>query len=134
MAIQFSTAARNAMLDAFETELITGGAPVLKVFTGAQPANCAAANTGTELASGNLPADPFAAAASGAKAKQNTWTMTGVAAGDAAHFRLYKNDGTTCVEQGAVGQGSGDLSLDNDTIAVSQVVTVTAWTLTAANG
>lgn len=133
MAVQLSVAARNARLDAIETELITGGAPVMKLFTGAQPANCAASNSGTELASGSLPADPFAAASSGAKAKSGTWTLTGVAGGTAAHFRIYKNDGTTCVIQGSVGQGSGDVSLDNSVIASSQVVTVTSYTFTDGN-
>lgn len=133
MAVQLSVAARNARLDALETELITGGAPVLRIFSGAQPANCAAANSGTELANMNLPADPFAAASSGSKAKSGTWSGSGIAGGTAGHFRIYKNDGTTCVIQGSVGQGSGDLSLDNNVIANSQTVTVTSYTLTDGN-
>jgi hypothetical protein len=131
MAIQLSVAARNARLDAIETEL--GASPVLKLFTGAQPANVAAANSGAELCSMNLPADAFAAAASGVKAKSGTWSGTGIAVGDAAHYRIYKNDGTTCVVQGSVGEGSGDLSLDNDSIAVGQAVAVSSYSLTDAN-
>jgi hypothetical protein len=82
----------------------------------------------------NLPSDAFAAAASGAKAKSGTWNDTSAdAAGTAAHFRLYKTDGSTCVLQGSVGQGSGDLSLDNTVLAVGQTVTITAFTLTDGN-
>jgi hypothetical protein len=33
----------------------------------------------------------------------------------------------------AVGEGSGDLSVDNVVIAVGQVVTITAFSLTDAN-
>jgi hypothetical protein len=131
MAIQFSVNARNGMLDAIETEL--GATPVLKLFTGAQPANCAAANSGTELVSMTLPADAFAAASSGTKAKSGTWSGLGIAAGTAAHFRLYQSNGTTCVEQGTVGAGSGDLSLDNAVIAIGQTVSVTTYTFTAPN-
>ena len=46
MAIQFSTGVRNGMLDAIETAV--GATAVIKLFTGAQPSNCAAANCLTE--------------------------------------------------------------------------------------
>jgi len=132
MALQLSVAARNGRLDAIETE--GGASAILKIRTGAQPADCAAADTGTVLATMNLPADYMAAAAAGAKAKSGTWQETAAdAAGTAAHFRLYKSDGVTCFLQGSVGQGSGDLSLDNVVIAVDQVVTITAFELTDGN-
>ena len=132
MAIQLSVAARNGRLDAIETEL--GASPILKIRTGAQPADCAAADTGTVLATLNLPADAMAAASGGSKAKSGTWEDTSADnAGTAAHFRLYKSDGTTCVEQGSVGQGSGDLSLDNTNIAAGQKVTINTHTLTDGN-
>ena len=132
MAIQLSVAARNGRLDAFETEL--GASPVLKIRTGAQPADCATADSGTVLATLSLPADAFAAAGSGAKAKSGTWQDTVAdASGTAAHFRLYKTDGTTCVMQGSVGQGSGDLSLDNVTIVAGQQVTINTFTVTDGN-
>lgn len=131
MAIaQYSVALRNAMLDAKETYLISGGAPVLKIFTGNQPADCATANSGTELVSMALPADPFAAAASGAKSKQGTWSGTGIAAGVAGHYRLYLNNGTTCVEQGDV---TDQMTLDTTTISIGLPVTVATFTFTAGN-
>lgn len=134
MAVQLSVAARNARLDAIETELITGGAPHLKLRTGAQPADCATADSGTVLCDMTLPADPMAGAGSGQKAKSGTWSGTGSGGGGtAAHFRLYKNDGTTCVMQGSVGQGSGDLSLDNNVIADGQTITISTFTLTDGN-
>ncbi len=131
MAIQLSVAARNARLDAIETEM--GTTPVLKIFTGAQPASCAAANTGTQLVSMTLPSDHMAAASGGTKAKLGTWQATASAAGTAGHYRVYKADGTTCVKQGGIGQGSGDMSLDNVTIANGQTVTINTHTLTDAN-
>ena len=132
MAIQLSVAARNGRLNAIETEL--GTTPVLKLRTGAQPATCATADSGTVLCSMTLPSDHMADAASGAKAKAGTWSGTGSGGGGTvAHFRLYKSDGTTCVMQGSVGQGSGDLSLDNVVVADGQTITVTTFTITDAN-
>jgi hypothetical protein len=132
MAIQLSVAARNGRLDAIETE--AGASAILKIRTGAQPATCATADSGTVLATLNLPADWLSAAASGVKSKLGTWSDTSAdAAGTAAHFRIYKSDGTTCVIQGSVGQGSGDLSLDNTVIAVGQTVTITGFDLTDGN-
>jgi hypothetical protein len=132
MAIQLAVSTRNARLDAIESD--AGVSAILKIRTGAAPADCAAADSGTVLAALSLPADWMAAAAAGAKAKSGTWQdLLADAAGTAAHFRVYKTDGTTCVIQGTCGIGSGDLQLDNTSIAVNQVVTVTAFTLTDGN-
>jgi hypothetical protein len=134
MALQLSTSVRNARLDQIETTI--GTSAVLKIRTGAAPADCAAADTGTVLATLNLPSDYMAAAASGAKAKTGTWQdATADATGTAAHFRLYDTAATTCHLQGTVTAtgGGGDLELDNTSIATGQQVTVTAFTLTDAN-
>jgi hypothetical protein len=132
MALQLSVNARNARLDAIETEW--GASPILKLRTGVQPASCAAADAGTELATMALPADSMAAAGAGAKAKSGTWEdLAGDAAGIAGHFRIYKNDGVTCVLQGSCGIGTGDMQLDNTSIAVGQKITVTSFTLTDGN-
>ena len=130
MAIQFSIAVRNGMMNALETE--GGVSCILKIRTGAQPADCATADAGTVLVTMNLASDWMGAASSGAVAKAGTWQDASAdATGTAAHFRLYKTDGTTCIMQGTVGQGSGDLSLDNTSIVAGQQVTVNTFTLTA---
>lgn len=134
MAIQLSVAVRNARLDAIEATI--GTSAVLKIFTGAPPANCAAANSGTELASMSLPSDWMAAASSGSKAKSGTWEdTTGNGDGNAGHFRIYASDGTTCGLQGTITQtgGGGDMTLDNINIATNQDVVITAFSLTDAN-
>jgi len=58
--MQFSTAVRNAWLDV--TESTIGASPILRIRSGAAPANCGAADTGTVLATLTLPADWMAAA------------------------------------------------------------------------
>ena len=106
MAIQLSTAIRNARLDTIEST--TGVSAVLRIRTGAQPATCATADSGTVLATLTLPSDWMAAAASGAKALAGTWQDTSAdAAGTAAHFRIYESTGVTCHLQGSITATSG---------------------------
>lgn len=133
MAVQLGVLSRNARLDAIESTL--GTTPILTIRTGAQPANCAAANSGTVLATINLPSDWMAAASGGTKAiAGGPWQDTSAdAAGTAAHFRIHNAAGTVCEMQGSVGQGTGDLQLDNATIVAGQTVRVTAFTLTDGN-
>lgn len=134
MAVQFSTAVRNARLDAFE--ITAGVSAILRIRSGAAPANCAAADSGTVLATLNLPSDWMAAASGGTKAKFGTWEDTSAdAAGSAGHWRLYASDGTTCVAQGTVTAtgGGGDMTVDNVVFAAGQAFSVTTFTLTDGN-
>ena len=135
MALQFSTAVRNAMLDAIETT--TGVSAVLKILTGSPPANCAAADTGTVLATITLASDWAAAASGGTKA----WSSLPVSdtsadnSGTAGYFRLYDSTATTCHSQGTVTltAGGGDITVDSTTFTAGQQFNITAWTWTAPN-
>jgi len=130
MAFQFSTAARNAALDAIETA--AGTAPTLTIRTGSVPANCAAARAGTVLATLTLPSDWLTAASNGSKALSGTWQdVVADAAGTAAHFSI--DQGATCHIQGTVTAigGGGDMTIDNTSIAAGQQVTITSFNLTA---
>ena len=131
MAVQLSVAVRNARLDAIETTI--GATAVLKIRTGAAPADCATADSGTVLATITCPADWAAAAASGAKAKSGTWSDSSAdATGTPGHWRLYESTGTTAGAQGTAAVGSGDLNFDGS-ITAGQVVTVSTFTLTDGN-
>lgn len=134
MALQFSVAVRNARLDSLETAV--GASAVLKIRSGAPPANVATADSGSVLATLSLPSDWMAAAASGSKAKSGTWEDTSAdAAGTAGHFRIYANDGTTAHLQGTITAtgGGGDMTLDNVSIAAAQQITITGFTITDGN-
>ena len=134
MSLQFSVAVRNARADA--TESTIGTAALMEIRTGAPPATCATASSGTVLATLPLPSDYMAAASAGAKAAAGTWQDTAAdAAGTAGHFRIYDTAGTTCHVQGTVTAtaGGGDLTLDNAVLAVGQLVTITSFTLTEGN-
>ena len=134
MSLQYSVSVRNAQLDAVETTI--GASAILKIRTGSPPANCAAADTGTVVATLSLPSDWMSATASGSKAKSGTWSDSSAdATGDAAHFRLYASDGTTCHAQGTVTQtgGGGDMEVDNTSFSVGQSFTITTFTISAGN-
>lgn len=134
MAIQLSVALRNARLDVIESTI--GTSAVMKIRTGAQPANVATADSGTVLATLTLPSDWMGGAAAGAKALAGVWSDTSAdAAGTAGHFRIYASDGTTAHIQGSVTAtgGGGDVTLDNAVLAVAQLITITAFTLTDGN-
>ena len=129
MALQASTAVRNAMLDAVETAI--GASPTLEIRSGAVPATTGTADSGTLLASMALPADWMANAANGSKALSGTWSDASAdASGTAAHYRIKQ--GVTTHLQGTVTApgGGGDMTLDNTSIAAGQAVSITSYTLT----
>ena len=130
MAIQLSVAARNARLDTFESTV--GTSAKLQIRSGAQPANCAAAASGTLLCEIALPSDWMAAASSGSKALAGTWQDASAdATGTAAHFRIYATDGTTAHIQGTVGTSGTDMIVDSTSFTAGQSFSVTSFTLTA---
>lgn len=139
LALSLSTAVKNARLDAIESTI--GTSPILRIYDDGNggssiPANCAASAVGNVLATITLPSDWMAAASNGAKAKNGTWQDTSADAdGTAEYFRIYDSTGTTCHIQGTVSKtgGGGELTLDNDSIASGQSVTITGFTLTEGN-
>lgn len=135
MALQYSTTVRNAKLDAIETAI--GTSPILTIRTGAQPADCGTANSGTVLATITLPSDWMAAASGGSKAKSGTWQDASAdASGTAAHFRIHDSGGSTCHIQGSVTAtgGGGQMTVDNTSFAAAQSFTINTFTLTDNNG
>lgn len=134
MAIQLSTAVRNARLDAIETTI--GATAVMRIRTGAPPANCGTADSGTVLATLTLPSDWMAAASGGAKALAGSWADSSADnTGTAGHFRIYDSGGTVCGIQGTVTAtgGGGDMTVDNTSFASGQAFSVTGFTLTDGN-
>lgn len=132
MAFQFSTTVRNAWLDAIESTI--GTSVTLEIRSGAAPATCATADSGTVLATITLPADWMAAASGGSKALAGTWQDASAdATGTAGHFRVKV--GATCHIQGSITStvvGTGDMLIDNPALVAAQQFNVTGFTLTAS--
>lgn len=134
MSLQLSVAVRNARLNAIEATI--GASAILQILTGSVPANCAASSSGTVLATLNLPSTWLTSASGGTTSKSGTWQdLLADATGTAGYFRIFDSTGTVCGVQGTctATNGGGDMTLDNTSIAVSQVVTVTSFSLTDGN-
>ena len=87
MTTQFTVAARNAALDAIETQL--GVSPTMVFRSGTPPVDAAAAATGIVLATIALPSDWLANASSGAKLLSGTWQdLAADATGQATYYRI----------------------------------------------
>jgi hypothetical protein len=133
MPVQLSGSVRSARAAAIESGI--GASAKLKIFSGAQPANCAAADPSGLLCTIDLPSDYLAAGAAGVVSKNGTWSGTGSGAGNAASWRIYATDGTTCHMQGSAGApaSGADMILDNVNIASGQTVTVNSFAWTDGN-
>lgn len=127
MAFQEGVLLRNSKLNAINTNL--GTSATLKIFSGAEPANCAAADPTGLLVTITLPSAPFAAASSGAVALTGTWSASASATGTAASFRVYDSS-ANCAFQ---GNTTTDMVLNNTNIASGQTVTVTSFGITSGN-
>lgn len=129
---QVSVTVNNTRLDAMETAC--GASAVLKIWTGTQPANCAAADSGTLLANISLPADWMGAAASNLKSKSGTWQDASADNnGTAGHYRIYASDGTTCHFQGTCGTSGADMNLNVAALVAGLPFTVDTYTWAEGN-
>ena len=130
--MQYSTDVRDAQNDAIESTI--GASPTLTIYDGAAPANCAAADTGTVLAIGTLPADWMTASSAATVGKNGAWSLlgqVGAGAGTAGtHFRIKV--GAACKIQGTFGVGQ-EMVPDNNSIANGQTVTVNSFNVTRGN-
>jgi hypothetical protein len=134
MTVQYSVAVRNAQLDAFETTI--GTSAILKIRSGATPDACATADSGTVLATLNLPSDWMDAASGGSKTFLGVWQdVSADVTGTAGHFRIYASDGVTCHMQGSItlAGGGGDMILGDTTVVSGTPVIITGFVITAGN-
>lgn len=131
--LQFDVATRNARLDAIESS--GGVSPTLEIRTGAKPANCAAADTGTVVATIALPADWLQNAAGGVKSMSGTWSDNAADAdGISAHFRFKRANGST-FQQGTVTLtgGGGVMQVDNVNFKAGQQFNITQFDIKDGN-
>lgn len=139
MTFQFSTMVRNGELDSIETTI--GASPIVKIFSGDQPANCHLSDPSGLLVTISCPVDWMVAANNGLKYINGTWVGTATATDTAASFRLYDSTGLICHMQGTVG-AADDPAVDmglivagvaTDTITTGDIVTIDSFTLSAGN-
>lgn len=136
MALQFSTALRNARADIIES-LIGPGAQI-RFWTGSPPASTAAAATGTLLASVTLGGDWAAPASGGAKSLSGTPVAVSVVAGGTiGYFRVFDNGNAACHVQGSVGPAGSvppfDWPIDNPAVVAGQGLSIAGLTVAEGN-
>lgn len=138
MTLKYSVTVNTGRLNAIESS--TPASPSLRIYKGTEPAVGAVATSTDLLAKIVLPAD-WLSAPSGSVPnlkvdKVGTWSVTATGAGAATWFRIGATGADETVVghvQGSCGQGSGDMSFDNSTIAIGQTVTVNTFSITAGN-
>ena len=129
MALAFSVAVRNAMLDAITAA--AGNAALLRIYDGTRPATGGSATTLlAELTCGT----PFAAGASSGVLTLGSITQdaSANATGTATWFSIVTSGGTQVID-GNVGTTGSDLNLTTTSIVSGQPVSVTSFTITEGN-
>jgi hypothetical protein len=126
--VRLSDAAANAGISAIAA-LLDGG--LLRIYSGAQPANANASLAGRTLLATLIFSTPaFAAAVAGAvSAAAITADASMVATGIASFARLFKPDGVTPVLDLSVGTSGCDINFDNVSFVAGQSCAVSALTL-----
>lgn len=135
MTIQFAQTTAHAMLDAIETDI--GASPILYLRSGAQPATCATADSGTLISTIAMAADAFSNAAAWAKAIGAALAdLSADNGGTLGHWRI-KTSGAVTKLQGSItaSGGGGDMTVDNTNVATGQEIDVISFAITfpAAN-
>ena len=126
MAFQYGATLRNNQSSQIQATI--GASGTLKIFSGAEPANCAAADPAGLLATINLPAT-FLTSANGVTTIAGTWSTSASGTGTALSFRMYDSLSVCHVQ----GNCSTDLVLNNTSITSGQTVSVTSFTVTSGN-
>lgn len=129
MALAYSVAVRNAMLDTITAAI--GASGLLRIYNGTRPATGGAATTlGAQLALSATSAP----AASGGVLTFNSITQDSSADNSitATWFRVTTSGGTQVID-GDVAASASDLNLTPATIVATQPVSVTSFVITEGN-
>ena len=131
MAIQYSLTHRTNAMSQLNTDI--GINAVIKIFSGAAPANCGTADTGSLLVQFAGNATAFGAVASQVLTANAVASVAAAATGTAGYFRIYPSAATTtnAVTQGTVAASAADMIVTNVSIAAGQTCNFTSLTVTA---
>lgn len=129
MSLSIATAVKNATLDTYGANFNNG---TLKVYAGTVPTDANTALSGqTLLGTLTFGATAFAAASAGSmSANAITQDSAADASGTATFYRALKSDGTTVIEQGAVGTSGAELNLNTTAIVTGGPILVSSFTRT----
>lgn len=128
----FSTALRNAQMDAITTAMGTSG--LVRIYAGSRPANVGTAITGQTLLAEATCSSTFAAAAASGVLTANAVTedSSANATGTASFARLTTSGGTGVMDL-SVGTSGAEVILNTLSIVSARAVQVTSIVITAGN-
>lgn len=131
MAFRLASDTRNRACDAIVDDIDFGsGAGTIAIRTGAQPTNVGDADSGTLLGTLTFSDPAFGGASVGvASASPITSDTSADASGTAGHFRIKDSSGNIHSD-GTCGQGTGDLSFDDNTIVAEGTIAISSMQIT----
>ncbi|CAJ5615886.1 Uncharacterised protein [Burkholderia pseudomallei] len=130
MTMGFSTAVRNAMLDAITTQ--AGASALLNIYSGTRPATGGALSGNTLLAQLTCNAT-FAPASSGGMLTLNSIANATAAATGTAVWARLTTSGGTFVADFSVGTSGTEIIIGTTSITSGATVSVASGTITAGN-
>lgn len=130
MTMGFSTAVRNAMLDAITTQ--AGASALLNIYSGTRPATGGALSGNTLLAQLTCNAT-FAPASSGGVLTLNSIANATAAATGTAVWARLTTSGGTFVADFSVGTSGTEILIGTTSITSGATVSVSSGTITAGN-
>lgn len=139
--LKYSDTLRNNQVGQIETTI--GTTPVMRLFAGTIPANCAAADVtpaSNLIAEINLPSDwlgaPGTPTAGSVALANGPWQDTSANnTGTLTHFRVYNSGATVCHMQGDITLtgGGGAMTVDNTNVQTGQQISINTFQITAGN-
>jgi hypothetical protein len=129
MALAYSTAIRNAQMDAITSAV--GGSALLRFYDGSRPATGGSATTLLAELTCNA---TFAPSASGGVLTLNAITSdsSANATGTATWFRIVTSGATFCID-GNVGTSGSDLNMNTVSFVSGAAIAVSSFTITCGN-
>ena len=129
--MQYSITHRTNAMSQLNTDI--GANAVIKVWTGAMPANCGTADSGTLLVTFAGNAGGFGTASNGVLTASAVASANAGNTGTAGYFRIYPSAATStnAVVQGTCGLSAADMILTNTSITSGQTCNFTSLTVTA---
>lgn len=130
MAVELSTAARDAACDAIVDLIDSGGVGTIQIRTGAQPGSPNDAASGTLLATLPFGATAFGSSSSGTATANAITSDTSVdATGTAGYARILNGSAATVADMD-IGQGSGALDFDDTAFVAGGTAAISSMTIT----
>lgn len=130
MAIQYSVTHQTNNVADISTQ--AGATAFLLIYTGAQPAHCSTAASGTLLASLAM-SNPIGTTTTGVLTMSAITSANTGNAGTAGYWRICTSSaGTTCIAQGACAVSGSDLNFAGGIIwTLGETIGITSFTITA---